>query len=437
MYFFSHIFLFILFQINNISTNDIRNDCTDLGYETLLNWSLKEKSFHINNKIKLTVYNEEENQYIAKEDISKDEILLDIPQELTITVDRTLSILNSTELKSKYNSYIKEVYKNKNTLKDISYIDQSFLAFLFYKINKTQSNFSNNFYDYYKNLNYIFEDDLSHLPFMFNEEQINLFINSSFGSNFQLLSLSYKSEYEILQKLFNEEIDLDKYFQYRFILAQKSNNISNITSIVPFVDYIKRDFDSINCQLSIKNKHIILKSIKNIKKGEILIQRPKKNNNQYNFMIYGKTYKSLLNKINSFIIPIVNPSFLMDENINIEINGGEENQGDLAWRGFFQLILPTYKEIAQSLKRDDSNYSCYGLMLKYINQIRESYNKAFNFDDIEDAFDDEIDSENIKRIIRGEMNFLDLKIKELKIIMEKEAKKMNKKKIKTENVEDL
>ena len=437
MYFFSHIFLFILFQINNISTNDIRNDCTDLGYETLLNWSLKEKSFHINNKIKLTVYNEEENQYIAKEDISKDEILLDIPQELTITVDRTLSILNSTELKNKYNSYIKEVYKNKNTLKDISYIDQSFLAFLFYKINKTQSNFSNNFYDYYKNLNFIFEDDLSHLPFMFNEEQINLFINSSFGSNFQLLSLSYKSEYEILQKLFNEEIDLDKYFQYRFILAQKSNNISNTTSIVPFVDYIKRDFDSINCQLSIKNKHIILKSIKSIKKGEILIQRPKKNNNQYNFMIYGKTYKSLLNKINSFIIPIVNPSFLMDENINIEINGGEENQGDLAWRGFFQLILPTYKEIAQSLKRDDSNYSCYGLMLKYINQIRESYNKAFNFDDIEDAFDDEIDSENIKRIIRGEMNFLDLKIKELKIIMEKEAKKMNKKKIKTENVEDL
>ena len=401
MYFFSHIFLFILFQINNISTNDIRNDCTDLGYDTLLNWSLKEKSFHINNKIKLTVYNEEENQYIAKEDISKDEILLDIPQELTITVDRTLSILNSTELKSKYNSFIKEVYKNKNTLKDISYIDQSFLAFLFYKINKTQSNFSNNFYDYYKNLNFIFEDDLSHLPFMFNEEQINLFINSSFGSNFQLLSLSYKSEYEILQKLFNEEIDLDKYFQYRFILAQKSNNISNTTSIVPFVDYIKRDFDSINCQLSIKNKHIILKSIKSIKKGEILIQRPKKNNNQYNFMIYGKTYKSLLNKINSFIIPIVNPSFLMDENINIEINGGEENQGDLAWRGFFQLILPTYKEIAQSLKRDDSNYSCYGLMLKYINQIRESYNKAFNFDDIEDAFDDEIDSENIKRIIRG------------------------------------
>ena len=437
MYFFSHIFLFILFQINNISTNDIRNDCTDLGYETLLNWSLKEKSFHINNKIKLTVYNEEENQYIAKEDISKDEILLDIPQELTITVDRTLSILNSTEMKNKYNSYIKEVYKNKNTLKDISYIDQSFLAFLFYKINKTQSNFSNNFYDYYKNLNFIFEDDLSHLPFMFNEEQINLFINSSFGSNFQLLSLSYKSEYEILQKLFNEEIDLDKYFQYRFILAQKSNNISNTTSIVPFVDYIKRDFDSINCQLSIKNKHIILKSIKNIKKGEILIQRPKKNNNQYNFMIYGKTYKSLLNKINSFIIPIVNPSFLMDENISIEINGGEENQGDLAWRGFFQLILPTYKEIAQSLKRDDSNYSCYGLMLKYINQIRESYNKAFNFDDIEDAFDDEIDSENIKRIIRGEMNFLDLKIKELKIIMEKEAKKMNKKKIKTENIEDL
>ena len=435
--YFSHIFLFILFQINNISTEDIRNDCTDLGYEALLNWSLKEKSFHINNKIKLTVYNGEENQYIAKEDISKDEILLEIPQELTITVNRTLSILNSTELKDKYNSYIKEVYKNNNTLKGISHIDQSFLAYLFYKINKTQSNFSNNFYNYYKNLNYIFEDDLSHLPFMFNEKQINLFINSSFGSTFQLYSISYKSEYEILQKLFNEDIDLNMYFRYRFIFAQKSNNISNTTCIVPFVDYTKRDLDSINCQLSMKNKHIILKSIKNIKKGEILIRRPKKNNNQYNFMIYGKTYQKLLNKMNSFIIPIVNPSFLMDENINIEIAGGDENQGDLVWRGFFQLILPTYKQIAQSLKRDDSNYACYSLMLKYINQIRESYNKIFNFDDIEDAFDEEVDSDNIKRIIKGEMNFLDLKIKELKSIMEKEAKKVSKKKIKKENIEDL
>jgi hypothetical protein len=272
---------------------------------------------------------------------------------------------------------------------------------------------------------------------MFNEKQINLFINSSFGSTFQLLSLSYKSEYEILKKLFNEDIDLYTYFPYRFILAQKSYNISNTTSIVPFIDYIMRDFDSINCQLFIKNNNFVLKSIKNIKKGEILVQRPKANNNQYNFMIYGKTYQRLLNKINSFMIPIVDPSFLMDENISIEITNEEENQGDLTLSGFFQMILPTYKEIAKSFKRDDSNYACYSLMLKYINQIRESYNEVFNFDDIDDAFDDEIDSDNVERIIKGEMNFLDLKIKELKNIMEKEAKKENKKKIKKENIEDL
>ena len=433
---FFHIFLFILFQINIISTNDIRNDCNDLGYETLLNWALKEKSFHINDKIKLTVY-KDENQYIAKEDILKDEILLDIPQEITINVDRVLSILNSKELKDKYELYINEFNKNNNTLKDISYIDQSFLAYLFYKINKTQSNYSKSFYDYYNKLKYIFEDDLSHIPFMFNDEQIKMFINSNFGSTFQLFSLSYKNEYEILKALFNEDIDLNVYFQHRFIIAQKSYNISNITSIIPFVDYTKRDFDSINCQSYIKNNHFILKSMKNIKKGEILIQRPKKNNNQFNFMIYGKTYRSLLNKINSFVIPIVDPSFLMDESINIEITDDEENRGDLAWKGFFKIILPTYKGIAQSLKRDDSNYSCYSLMLKYINQIREGYNKAFNFDDIEDVFDEEVDSDNIERIIKGEMNFLDLKIKELKNLMEKEAKKINKKKNKKENIEDL
>jgi hypothetical protein len=127
----------------------------------------------------------------------------------------------------------------------------------------------------------------------------------------------------------------------------------------------------------------------------------------------------------------------MDENISIEITNEEENQGDLTLSGFFQMILPTYKEIAKLFKRDDSNYACYSLMLKYINQIRESYNKLYNFDDIEDAFDEDVDSDNVIRIIRGEMNFLDLKIKELKNLMEKESKKSSKKEIKKDNIEDL
>jgi hypothetical protein len=94
----------------------------------------------------------------------------------------------------------------------------------------------------------------------------------------------------------------------------------------------------------------------------------------------------------------------------------EENKADLAWPNFFEIVLPTYKGVAEALKRDNSDYACYTMMLKYLKQIKESY-KIIRYDDIEDAFLYERDSDNIKRIVRGEINFLDKKINKLINIM--------------------
>ena len=435
MNFFKKIIQVILFLILTkfINSNKYyRKDYSDPGYESLLKWGL-DNSLYINNKTKLTIYNGEKN-YIANADISKGETILDIPPEITLTINNSLFLKNSENIKNKYNDYILEYQKSNQTLDDISYIDQSFIAYLLYISNKTRSNEMKIIYEQYKYLYYIFEDDLTHLPSFFNDEQINIFLNyTSFGSVFELMNIYLMGEVNILEKkIFKETINLEEYFRYRFLLVQKSYNLSNTTTVVPFIDFIKRDFslNNINCKLMVNKRHIKIKAIRTIKKGELLSMKPKKITNQFSFIFYGKTYEELIDQMNSFIIPAITPNLLNDEGFNIDIDENEEgNKIDLVWPNFLQILLPIYKEVAQALKRDDSNYSCYEMILKYLTQIKNNYDFT-NFDDIDHAFIDEKDAENVKRIIRGEKIFLDKKINYLIDIMNnvKKVKILNNKK---------
>ena len=261
-----------------------------------------------------------------------------------------------------------------------------------------------------------------------------IFLNyTSFGSVFELMNIYLMGEVNILEKkIFKEKINLEEYFRYRFLLVQKSYNISNITTVVPYIDFIKRDFslNNINCKLVVKKRHIKIKAIKNIKKGELLTIKPKKITNQFSFIFYGKTYEELIGHMNSFIIPAITPNLLNDEGILIDIDENEEeNKIDLAWPHFLEIMLPIYKGVARDLKRDDSNNACYEMILKYLYQIKENYN-IIKFDDIDNAFIDEKDAENVKRIIRGEKIFLDNKINYLINIMntDKKVKILNNKK---------
>lgn len=415
-----NLFLFIFIHINYIqSKKGVRIDYTDRGYESLLSWGLN-SSLIINDKIKLTLYNEEK-QYISNSDIQKGETILDIPPELTLTINSSLSLFPSKNMNNAYINYIKEYKKSNRTLDDSSHIDQSFIAYLLYKANKTNTNENKIFYEHYKYLFYIFEEDLSHLPSFFTNEQIKIFLNTtSFGSLFELMNMYLMEEVNILEKkIFKENINLEEYFIFRFSLVQKSYNISNIMTVAPFIDFIKREFNAnnINCKLVVSKGHIKIKATKNIEKGEILSMKPRKITNQYSFIFYGKTYEELLDYTSSYIIPIITPDLLSDEGIALDMDDNEEeNKADLAWPNFFEIVLPTYKGVAEALKRDNSDYACYTMMLKYLKQIKESY-KIIRYDDIEDAFLYERDSDNIKRIVRGEINFLDKKINELINIM--------------------
>ena len=427
-YYIIYLYLFSLLYLKiNTNEEDIINDVTIDEYISLLNWA-KKNSLNITNNIKLELSEtEEKEQYKAINNISKGEIILDIPQNITININTFYDYFPSLNLKDKYEKYLKKIEKSKEMINDKSYISQSFMAFLFYKINNDIGNNKENpelnkFNDNYKYLFYLFKEDLSHIPSSFTDEKKNTFMNTSFSSFFYLMNEYLIGESNILKEnIFKEEINLDEYFKYRFILLQKTYNISNTITLVPFVDFIKKDFnkDNINCKLVVHKNHIRIKAIKNIKKGDLLILKQKKMTNKYSYFFYGKTYDELIDYVPSFIIPVIIPGILIDEGFRLDIDENEEeNKIDLVWDKFYEIILPTYQEIMHLLKKDESEINSYNLFLKYLKLIRDSI-KTNTVDELDDIFDNEQDIHNVERIIQGEISFLNKKIKVLENVINK------------------
>ena len=104
-------------------------------------------------------------------------------------------------------------------------------------------------------------------------------------------------------------------------------------------------------------------------------------------------------------------------------------------KNFYKNSLNIYKEIAKMIKKDNSDLSAYKVFLENLEDVRQNYDYIKN-SDIYEAFYKQKDIDNAKRIIKGEVNLLDKRIKILKDEIKKLEKKSNKKE-KEEKVNDL
>ena len=111
--------------------------------------------------------------------------------------------------------------------------------------------------------------------------------------------------------------------------------------------------------------------------------------------------------MSSFVIPIIIPDILIDEGIRLDFDvNDEENKIDLVWDNIDEIILPTYKEVLNTINREDSKINCYNLFREYLEDfLSESDLQALEYW----AREYENDSNTVKSAYRG---FLLTEIKE-------------------------
>ena len=435
----------ILFQFINISSEPYSNsddEKIDPGYEKLLKWGLSH-NLSITEKIRF-IKEKDTKQYIAKNLIPEDDIIMDIPPECMLNINSTLSLLNSKKFSKAYEKYI-EIDKSNTAemenLKDSHRVEQAFMAYVLYTVNKHKKKYKkNNFVKYYSPMFYMFKQNLDHLPFYFSSDQMKLFFNTSFGSIFDIMNKYLLEEASIFEKqIFNNTVDFEGYLRYRIFTVQKSFEVNKTLNLVPFIDYIKRDFQNINCEFFINSdNHIILKAKTNIFPGEELINNPFAISNDHRLIFFGETFEEIKEKIQAFNIPSLIPNYITDKEVDFDITSlGPKARVDLIEIDFYKPLIFVYKKFARLIGEEDSDKNACKLMLKYITRIRDNYDFVTK-DQIREEFFSEKDAENVWRIIDGEKQFLNRRIEILKIYMKnQEEKSKEKKNYDAEDVNDL
>ena len=435
--------ILIIFSLINFSSSNYINDddeSSDPGYESLLKWGLSHNLI-LTEKIRF-IKDKNIKQYIAKNLIPEDDIIMDIPPECMLNINNSLSLLNSKKFRKAYEKYIELEKLNKDVvIKDGHHAEQAFISYILYIVNKHKHKYEkNNFVKYFSPMFYIFEENLDHLPFFFSSEQMKLFFNTSFGSVFDIMNKYIQDEASTFEKkIFNKTINFEDYLNYRIFTVQKSFEVNKTLNLVPFIDYIKRDFKKINCEFSTNETgHIILKAKTNIFPGEELIMNPFAISNDHRFIFFGDTFEEIKDKVNTFNIPSLIPHYITDKPVDFDINSlGPKSRIDLIEIDFYKQLIFIYKKFARKIGEDDSDIGACRLILKYITRLKDNY-ELISKEKIRKEFFDKRDIENVWRIIDGEKSFIEKRIDILKLhIQDQEEKMKQKHRYDAEDVNDL
>ena len=396
-------------------------------YDYLLEWGLN-NSLIISDKLGMRYINQNNKTYYAKDEIPEHTIIMDIPFEIMLNIDNALDLLNSKKL-NKLNAEYKKAQFDVSVGFLPASQDQSFLSYLIYLVNHRQKHYKqSNFYQYFKYLLDTFETNLDSFPIFYNNNQLKLIKGSLAFMEILLMKELFNEEVQKLENTYKQKsINLDEYIRFRTLTITKSLNISNVTSIVPFIDMFATDpIDyNVNFRLNDSNNHLVVFTTKKVRRGDILYLRSGYFSNIKRFLLYGETLEKMKDYIESFHIPMISRETLED------IDEKEREKFidatiDLNKKKFYKKALKTYKKLSLLKKEDGSDLSAYKLFLKNLEMMREGYDHVTT-SDIYKEFVNLKDINNIKRILYLEKNFLDQKLKVLRDFISKlEKDKINK-----------
>ena len=382
-------------------------------YDDLLEWG-KNNSLYISDKLGMKYVNENNKTYYALDDIPENTIIMDIPFNLMLNRINAFKLLENKKLEKLYDDYKKLKFGI-----DIGFLpaslEQSFLSYiLYYMTSKPKTYKKSKFYSYFHYLIDTFETDLDSFPVFYTPSQLKLLQGSLALIETTLLKELYNEEANKLKRLGGGKIDIDEFMRYRTLTTVKTLNITNNTSIVPFIDMFENDpIDyNINFKLNETTRDLYVFTTKPIRRDSTLYIRSGHFSNNKRFVIYGQTFEKMKDYIEAFQIPMI--SYKLQQQIKVEDENFEyEESIDLVKKKFYKKALGTYKQLSKYNKEDGSDISAYKLFLKNLGMSREVYNDVSS-SDVYREFVKAKDINNVIRVLNFEKKFMDEKIEVLK-----------------------
>ena len=395
-------------------------------YDYLLEWGLN-NSLMISNKLGMRYTNENNKTYYAKEEIPEHTLIMNIPFNIMLNIDNALELLNNKKLNKLYSEYQKTQFEISVGFLPAT-LDQSFLSYLIYLVTHRPKHYKKTkFYQYFHYLLDTFETNLDSYPIFYNRNQLKLLQGSLTYMETLLIRELFKEEVDKLEHVYKQKsIDLDEYIRFRTLTVTKSLNISNVTSIIPFIDMFASDpIDyNVNFKLNETNNDLYVFTTKKIKRGDILYLRSGYFSNIKRFILYGETFEKMKDYIDSYQVPIVTNQMVEDLDENEQISYLNENI-ELNKKKFYKNILKPYKKLSKRKKGDGSDLSAYSLFLENLEMQRENLNHIKTSDIYKEFFNLK-DISNVIRVLDLEKNFLDKKLDTLRKFIDKLKKKKKK-----------
>ena len=240
-----------------------------------------------------------------------------------------------------------------------------------------------------------------------------------------LIKQSIFEEFEYIQKNYSyESLINDEYIKYRIMSVSKFYNFMGNSAIVPFFDFFPIEMNKTlyNVFWNVDNntKKFIIKSNKNIKKGEKLIMKCLNIPNSRLLMYYGLTFEKN-DYIDPFIVKYLHSKLKKEIKIQDYILNPKISEFDLSKESFIGDSMDNYRNLGSYFNLPNNDDTGYILMLKNLKYYLEDYNLIDETDYYKKIIFDK-NRINIRRVIDLEKLLLQKRIDLLQEIVDDRMK---------------
>ena len=400
-------------------------------YDLLLEWG-KNNSLEISDKIQIEYINENNKTYYSKEIIREGEEILNIPNSILLNIENTLSLYGK-KVKKLYSLFKSEL--NEST--DFN-IEQAFLSYIMYKVNKNKKSKNNKFHKHYQYLFNTYETNLDSYPIFYSFEQLNLIRSTSLGFLIDKMKKIYDEEIRIYEKSFKEKkINKEDYYVFRTYSSSKSFNISGHSVIVPFLDMFEKHPTKYNLEVIASDYDVKVISTKNISISEKLFIKSDTLTNHNALIYFGITFEEIIDRMENYYIPILNPLLLKNHNIDLNKDSSlskyfsnyiEIQRGN---NDFYLKYIDIYKKLSKEFEMDETELSAYQLFFENFITLKQMNEQIDIY--VYKVFYSQKDINNILTIIKTENNVLEEKKDLIRFLMN-DIEKKNKE---NDEIEDI